>query len=141
MLFSELPMTTTGAEHESTLMRPRQSRSRLVESKETPMTNSPERKVASDVDYGRHGQGYASLRRTDPRIAARVHQALGDAPRILTVGAGAGSYEPQDTVTSWPSSLRKRYARNAPAIWSRLSTASPGSCRWTINRSVCRWRS
>jgi SAM-dependent methyltransferase len=60
------------------------------------MTNSPEQKVAGDVDYGRHGQGYASIRRTDARIAARVHQALGDARTVLNIGAGAGSYEPQD---------------------------------------------
>ena len=58
------------------------------------MTDSPERKVAGDVDYGKHGQGYAGIRRTDPRIAARVHQALGNARTILNIGAGAGSYEP-----------------------------------------------
>jgi len=52
-------------------------------------------KPAGDVDYGLHGQGYANIRRTDPRIAARVHQALGDARIVLNVGAGAGSYEPE----------------------------------------------
>ena len=36
------------------------------------------------------------MRRTDPRIAARVHRALGDARTVLNVGAGAGSYEPED---------------------------------------------
>jgi SAM-dependent methyltransferase len=58
--------------------------------------SSPQRKVAGDVDYGTHGQGYARIRRTDPRIAAWVHRALGDARTILNVGAGAGSYEPED---------------------------------------------
>lgn len=56
------------------------------------MTNS----TAGDVDYAKHGQGYATKRRTDPRIAARIHQALGDARIVLNIGAGAGSYEPED---------------------------------------------
>jgi len=51
---------------------------------------------AGDVDYERHGAGYASLRRPDPRIAARVHAALGAARTVLNVGAGPGSYEPTD---------------------------------------------
>jgi len=49
-----------------------------------------------DVDYERHGVGYAGQRRTDPRIAAVVHAALGAARTVLNVGAGAGSYEPLD---------------------------------------------
>jgi len=34
------------------------------------------------------------VRRPDPRIAARIEAALGDADSILNVGAGTGSYEP-----------------------------------------------
>jgi len=52
--------------------------------------------IAGDVDYAAHGQGYGRQRRTDPRIAAWVHAALGDARTVLNVGAGAGSYEPLD---------------------------------------------
>ena len=52
--------------------------------------------VAGDVDYAAHGQGYGRQRRTDPRLAAWVHAALGDARTIVNVGAGAGSYEPAD---------------------------------------------
>jgi SAM-dependent methyltransferase len=48
------------------------------------------------VDYERHGRTYAAQRRTDPRIAARVHAALGDARTVVNVGAGTGSYEPHD---------------------------------------------
>jgi SAM-dependent methyltransferase len=47
-------------------------------------------------DYDRHGGQYASHRRTDPRIARYVHEALGPAATVLNVGAGAGSYEPTD---------------------------------------------
>ncbi|HEU4977697.1 MAG TPA: class I SAM-dependent methyltransferase, partial [Solirubrobacteraceae bacterium] len=46
--------------------------------------------------YDRIGRGYASGRRTDPRIAARISSALGDARTVLNVGAGTGSYEPPD---------------------------------------------
>ncbi len=53
-------------------------------------------RIAGDVDYAAHGQGYGRHRRTDPRLAAWVHAALGDARTVLNVGAGAGSYEPTD---------------------------------------------
>jgi SAM-dependent methyltransferase len=36
------------------------------------------------------------VRREDPRLAARIRAALGDARSVLNVGAGAGSYEPPD---------------------------------------------
>ena len=52
--------------------------------------------IAGDVDYDASGGGYAGQRRADPRIAARVIDALGDARTVLNVGAGAGSYEPTD---------------------------------------------
>jgi SAM-dependent methyltransferase len=38
--------------------------------------------------------GYREVRRPDPRIAARIEAALGDAESVLNVGAGTGSYEP-----------------------------------------------
>ncbi len=44
--------------------------------------------------YDRIGHGYAELRREDPRIAARICHALGDAKSVVNVGAGTGSYEP-----------------------------------------------
>ena len=48
------------------------------------------------VDYEEIGGGYASRRRGDPRFAARIHAALGEAETVVNVGAGAGSYEPAD---------------------------------------------
>jgi hypothetical protein len=51
---------------------------------------------AGDFDYEAHGGGYARRRRTEPRIAALVHAALGEARTVINVGAGAGSYEPAD---------------------------------------------
>lgn len=44
--------------------------------------------------YDSIGRSYASLRRPDPRIAAAIEAALGDAQGVVNVGAGAGSYEP-----------------------------------------------
>ncbi|MEO5689098.1 MAG: class I SAM-dependent methyltransferase [Burkholderiaceae bacterium] len=52
--------------------------------------------IAGDVDYSAHSQGYGRQRRTDPRLEAWVHAALGDARSVVNVGAGAGSYEPLD---------------------------------------------
>jgi SAM-dependent methyltransferase len=46
--------------------------------------------------YERIGHGYAHTRREDPRVARRIHRALGDARTVVNVGAGTGSYEPRD---------------------------------------------
>ena len=48
------------------------------------------------AQYDTIGVNYAQLRRPDPRIAAPIHAALGEARTVLNVGAGAGSYEPED---------------------------------------------
>jgi SAM-dependent methyltransferase len=45
--------------------------------------------------YDTIGLNYAQLRRPDPRIAAAIERALGNAQKIVNVGAGAGSYEPE----------------------------------------------
>jgi len=46
--------------------------------------------------YDRIGRSYVATREEDPRIAAAIHAALGDARTVLNVGAGAGAYEPRD---------------------------------------------
>ncbi|MFG3254876.1 methyltransferase domain-containing protein [Streptomyces sp. NPDC048172] len=46
--------------------------------------------------YESIGSAYPATRRTEPRIAARIWDALGDAGTVLNVGAGTGSYEPTD---------------------------------------------
>ncbi len=50
----------------------------------------------SEAAYDRMGVGYRQVRRPDPRIAAPLEAALGDARSVLNVGAGTGSYEPAD---------------------------------------------
>jgi SAM-dependent methyltransferase len=54
------------------------------------------RRGAGDFDYERGGASYSAHRRADPTITALVHDALGAAPTVVNVGAGAGSYEPTD---------------------------------------------
>jgi SAM-dependent methyltransferase len=75
------------------------------------------------VDYERHGRTYAEHRRADPRVAARIHAALGDARTVLNVGAGTGSYEPSDrwVLAVEPSATMRaqRPAGAAPAIAAR----------------------
>ena len=46
--------------------------------------------------YDTIGTGYTATRCTEPRIAAQLWAALGDARTVLNVGAGTGSYEPPD---------------------------------------------
>jgi SAM-dependent methyltransferase len=54
------------------------------------------RDMSSAQLYDTIGAAYTVTRRTEPRIAARVWAALGDARTVLNVGAGTGSYEPPD---------------------------------------------
>jgi SAM-dependent methyltransferase len=44
-------------------------------------------------EYDASRAAYTATRRTDPRIAAAIERALGDARTVANVGAGAGSYE------------------------------------------------
>ncbi len=79
--------------------------------------------MATHVDYERHGRTYAQHRRADPRIAASIHAALGDARTVLNVGAGAGSYEPSDrwvlAAEPSPTMRAQRPPGSAPAIDAR----------------------
>jgi SAM-dependent methyltransferase len=81
------------------------------------------RVAGPSVDYEQHGRTYAHHRRTDPRIAARIHAALGEAETVLNAGAGAGSYEPDDrwVLAVEPSAtMRAQRPRGAaPAIDAR----------------------
>jgi ubiquinone/menaquinone biosynthesis C-methylase UbiE len=47
-----------------------------------------------NATYDQIGIGYGHLRKPDPRLAAAICEALGDARTVVNVGAGAGSYEP-----------------------------------------------
>jgi len=66
--------------------------------------------------YDTIGVTYTVTRRTEPRIAAQVWAALGDARTALNPGAGTGSYEPPDRdVTAVEPSTVMRAQRPAGA--------------------------
>jgi SAM-dependent methyltransferase len=70
--------------------------------------------------FDRIGHGYSRYRRPDPRISARILRALGSSRTVLNVGAGAGSYEPQDrsVVAVEPSEIMiaQRPSGSAPVV-------------------------
>lgn len=70
--------------------------------------------------YDRIGVNYAQLRKPDQRIALAINTALGDARRVLNVGAGSGAYEPldRDVVAVEPSQsmIDKRASDAAPVV-------------------------
>ncbi|MEM9565641.1 MAG: class I SAM-dependent methyltransferase [Actinomycetota bacterium] len=63
---------------------------------------------------------YDTIRREDERVARRIHDAVGDAERVINVGAGTGNYEPRDrpVVAVEPSSdmIAKRRPGAAPSV-------------------------
>jgi SAM-dependent methyltransferase len=74
--------------------------------------------------YDTIGATYTVTRRTEPRIAAQIWAALGDAGTVLNVGAGTGSYEPPDRdVTAVEPSALMRAQRPAGAAPSVAATA------------------
>lgn len=70
--------------------------------------------------YDEIGTGYSLGRRTDPRWMKAIVAALGDARSIADVGAGTGSYEPDDrtVLAIEPSSemIRQRPHDAGPAV-------------------------
>jgi SAM-dependent methyltransferase len=102
--------------------------------------------TAGDVDYEACSSTYSTHRRTDPRIAAYVHDALEDARTVVNVGAGTGSYEPTDryVIAVEPSaSMRAQRPSNRPAIDAvaerlPLDDASVDAAMATI--TVHQWR-
>jgi SAM-dependent methyltransferase len=73
--------------------------------------------------YDTIGAGYSATRRPDPRIAAQIESALGDARSVCNVGAGAGGYEPRARrVVAVEPSLRmiaQRAHGSAPVVRAR----------------------
>ena len=70
--------------------------------------------------YDTIGKTYAGYRRPDPRIAAAIKNALGEAQSVVNIGAGTGSYEPADckVVAVEPSlvMIAQRPSNAAPVV-------------------------
>lgn len=75
--------------------------------------------MVSTDPYRTLGAGYAGQRRADPRIEARIADALDGARSVVNVGAGTGSYEPAVTMLAVDPSitmLAQRPVGAAPAV-------------------------
>lgn len=91
---------------------------RELQARETGIQMTPEQQLTMFGArlYDAIGDAYSATRRTEPRIAARIWEALGDAQTVLNVGAGTGSYEPMDReVTAVEPSAVMRARRPAGA--------------------------
>ncbi len=70
--------------------------------------------------YDAIGGAYLATRRTEPRFAAQIGEALGDARTVVNVGAGTGSYEPagREVTAVEPSAVMRaqRPAGSAPCV-------------------------
>jgi SAM-dependent methyltransferase len=79
--------------------------------------------VGERAAYDEIGRDYAVHRRADPRILARLLDAVGDARTVLDVGSGTGSYEPsgRSVVAVEPSMvmISQRARNGAPAVGGR----------------------
>ena len=79
--------------------------------------------AVNTAKYDYIGRGYRDCRSADTRIAAALNEALGDARKILNVGAGVGSYEPTglDVVALEPSRvmLDQRISGATPLVQGR----------------------
>jgi SAM-dependent methyltransferase len=64
--------------------------------------------------YDSIGRTYTATRQTDPRIAARIWAALGDARTVVNVGAGTGNYEPPDREVTAVEPSEVMIAQRAP---------------------------
>jgi SAM-dependent methyltransferase len=80
----------------------------------------------SAAKYDSIGRGYRHYRKPDPRIAAQLRAALGNARSVLNVGAGTGSYEPPDRpVTALEPSrvmIEQRAADGTPLVQGRAES-------------------
>jgi len=86
--------------------------------------------------YDAIGVGYGNYRRPDPRLAAAIRHALGDATSVVNVGTGAGSYEPtaRRVVAVEPllSMIRQRPGGSAPHLPFRDATLAAALAVLTV---------
>ena len=93
----------------------------------------------SETTYDRIGTGYADTRRADPRIAARIEAALGDARSVVNIGAGAGSYEPRDREVTAVEPSAEMIAQRPPGA-APVYRRAPNRCPSRMTPSTRHWR-
>jgi hypothetical protein len=88
--------------------------------------------------YDQIAQSYAQHRKPDPRIAAAIIAALGDAESVVNIGAGAASYEPRGrrVIAVEPSARMIAQRRCVILTWE------PPETDFWLTRTICRtfWR-
>ena len=84
-------------------------------------------RVGVSETYDTIGPGYARYRQPDPRIEAAIGAALGEARRVVNVGAGAGSYEPREreVIAVEPSQVMIAQRRSAAPVIRAVAEALP----------------
>ncbi len=89
--------------------------------------------MTSSPVYDRIGRQYTAHRRADPRWEVIVTEQLGEARRILNVGAGTGSYEPsgRQVVAIEPSTVMiDQRAGDAAPVARGVGAALPVTDGW-----------
>jgi len=83
--------------------------------------------MGSAQRYDTIGHGYATFRQPDRRIEAQIWSAIGDAERIINVGAGTGSYERGDRnmVAVEPSAVMVRQRGSGVPVARACAEALP----------------
>jgi SAM-dependent methyltransferase len=74
--------------------------------------------------YDAIGRTYTATRGTDPRVAARIWNALGDARTVVNVGAGTGSYEPPDRAVTAVEPSAVMIAQRPPEAASAVQASA-----------------
>ena len=76
--------------------------------------------MAQHLRYDDFGVGYSMVRRPDRRIRGAVDRALAGSTRVVNVGAGTGSYEPEGrcaaAIEPSKTMIQQRAAGLAPAV-------------------------
>jgi hypothetical protein len=83
--------------------------------------------------YDLTGATYSHIRRPDPRIAAAINRALAGAASVASVGAGAGAglYEPAQTIVAIePSRVMIRQRAGKRSTRRSGCSRSPAAANW-----------
>ena len=92
------------------------------------------------MSYDVIGRSYTATRGTDPRIAAAIWEALGDARTVVNVGAGTGSYEPPDREVTAVEPSAVMIAQRPPDAAPAVQALGRGAAVRGRRASTPRWR-